>query len=59
MGTGIFEELIGGCTGELLVREPQPGYQKREYFVEEKRQWSPDFFEKICGSWEGDLVGEP
>ncbi|NEP79139.1 MAG: hypothetical protein F6K39_13795 [Okeania sp. SIO3B3] len=36
------------------MREPQPEYQERESFVEEKRQWSPDFFEKTCGSWEGE-----
>ena len=28
--------------------------------VTEKLQWSPDFFEKTCGSWEGEpLVREP
>ncbi len=28
--------------------------------VKEKRQWSPDFFEKTCGGWEGEpLVREP
>lgn len=26
----------------------------------EKRQWSPDFFQRTCGSWEGEpLVREP
>ncbi|NEP79143.1 MAG: hypothetical protein F6K39_13815 [Okeania sp. SIO3B3] len=55
---GFFEEIIGGWSGETLVREPQSEHQERESFVEEKRQWSPDFFEKTCGSWEGDLVRE-
>ena len=26
---GFFEEVIGGWTGEPLVREPQPEYQER------------------------------
>jgi len=28
--------------------------------ISQKRQWSPDFFEKTCGRWEGEeLVREP
>ena len=53
-----------GEDGILSVRLPVKNQEVEAMVVyqsvQKKRQWSPGFFEKTCGCWEGEpLVREP